>query len=258
VPLTRNKHTLDIGDYVLRNKPVRQPNQELSTLPTYTIPEAAEALAIPVRTLFAWYSGNKPVLKPSGHYGNMGDLLSFQDLEEAYKVHLLRSQERKYRLSLQYLREAMAEAREKFNSEHPFIDHERDIAVFFEKRRNKLVMSYPGRGRRKRRSVALASPETAAYIPEVVNVWGRRIKSRKQIFPWKFFKTDKTTRPVSIDPEVMSGRLVVMGTRIPVEVLRRRKASGERPEAIAIDYGISVKIVQNALTHIEKNAKKAA
>lgn len=197
------------------------------------------------------------MLKPSGHYGEIA-LLSFQDLEEAYKVHLLRSQERKYRLSLQYLREATAEAREKFNSEHPFIDHERDIAVFFEKRKNRLVMSYPGRGRRKRRSVALASPETAAYIPEVVNVWGRRIKSRKQIFPWKFFKTDKTTRPVSIDPEVMSGRLVVMGTRIPVEVLRRRTASGEKPEVIANDYGISVKLVQNALTHIEKNAKKAA
>jgi uncharacterized protein (DUF433 family) len=242
---------------VLRQKPVRRRNQEASTLPTYTIPEAAEALAIPVRTLFAWYRGDKPVLKPSGHYGEIA-LLSFQDLEEAYKVHMLRSQDRKYRLSLQYLRDAMNEARQNFNSDHPFIDHERDLALFFEKRKNRLVMSYPGRGRRKRRSHALASPELSGYIPEVIKVWGGRIKSRKQIFPWKFFETDTTTRPVSMDPEVMSGRLVVIGTRIPVEVLRRRTESGEKPDAIAKDYGISEKLVQNALTHIEKNAKKAA
>jgi uncharacterized protein (DUF433 family) len=242
---------------VLRHKPVRQPNQELSTLPTYTIPEAAEALAIPIRTLFAWYRGEAPVLKPSGCYGEIA-LLSFQDLEEAYKVHILRTQVRKYRLSLQYLREAMSEARANFGSDHPFIEHERDLALFFEKRKNRLVMSYPGRGRRKRRSVALASPELSAYIPEVIRVWSGRIKSRKQIFPWKFFQTDEKTRPVSMDPEVMSGRLVVIGTRIPVEVLRRRTESGEKPDVIAKNYGISETLVQNALTHIEKNTKKAA
>jgi uncharacterized protein (DUF433 family) len=253
VPLIKLRRIANTGDHVLRNKPVRRPDQEISTLPTYTIPEAAEALAIPVRTLFDWYAGKYPVLRPSGQIGNIV-LLSFQDLEEAYKVHILRSRER---LSLQYLREAMTEARESYGSEHPLIDNERDIAVFFEKKKNKLVMSFPGRGRRKRRSVALASPETATYIPEVVKVWGKRIVSRKQIFPWKFFTTDEQ-RPVSLNPEVMSGRLVVTGTRIPVEVLRRRKASGERPEKIADDYGISLKRVQNALTHVEASAKKAA
>ena len=246
-----------IGDYVLRHKPVRQPNQELNTLPTYTIPEAAQALAIPVRTLFAWYRGENPVLKSSGQYGDIA-LLSFRDLEEVYKIHILRSKSRKYRFSLQYLREAMTEARERSGSAHPFIDHEREIAMFFEKKKNRLIWSYPGRGRRRRRSIALASPEIAAYIPEVVKVWGERIKSGKQIFPWRYFATDETTRPVSLDPEVMSGRLVVIGTRIPVEVLWRRKQSGEKPERIARDYGISHRLVQNALSHIEKNAKKAA
>jgi uncharacterized protein (DUF433 family) len=242
---------------VLRHKPVRQPDQELNALPTYTIPEAAQALAIPIRTLFAWYRGDNPVLKPSGQYGDIA-LLSFWDLEEAYKVHMLRSEVRKYRLSLQYLREAMTEARERSGSAHPFIDHEREIALFFEKRKNRLIWSYPGKGRRRRRSLALASPELAGYIPEVVKAWGERIKSGKQIFPWRYFATDKTTRPVSLDPEVMSGRLVVIGTRIPVEVLWRRKQSGEKSERIAKDYGISEALVQNALSHIEKDAKKAA
>jgi uncharacterized protein (DUF433 family) len=233
---------------VLRHKPIRQVGQDIRTLPTYTIPEAAVFLAISQRKLFDWYEGQNPVLKPSGYYNKIA-LLSFRDLEEAYKVHLLRSKER---LSLQYLRRAMTHARKEYGSEHPLID--RDIRVL-----DMLVMSIPGSGRRPRRAVPLGSPGTATYIPEVVRVWAQRIVSKRdrtQIFPWRFFNTDEQSRPVSLDPEVMSGRLVVTGTRIPVDILRRRRLSGETPRQLAHDYGIGVDLVQKALLHI--GSKKAA
>src|SRR5256885_141712 len=98
----------EFDDYVMTHKPVRELGQDIRTLPTYTIPEAASFLAIPTRTLFEWYAGQKPVLKPSGRSAGVA-LLSFRDLEESYKVHLLRSKED---YSLQYLRNAMAEARD--------------------------------------------------------------------------------------------------------------------------------------------------
>ena len=62
---------------MLRNKPVRQPGQDIRTLPTFTIPEAAEALAIKPRTMFSWYEGDDPILKASGAYGSIHLLSGF-------------------------------------------------------------------------------------------------------------------------------------------------------------------------------------
>ncbi len=258
VTISSLESPFECPDFVYRNKPIRAAGQDISTLPTYTIPEAAAFLAISPRTLFDWYAGPTPVLKASGEYSGRFSLLSFRDLEEAYKVHILRSRDR---LSLQYLRKAMTEAREDYATGHPLIDRARDLAVFFDKKKNKLVMSLPGRGRRPRRSIALASPETAAYIPEVVKTWGRRIvkdrRGRTQIFPWRFFKSDELSRPVTLDPEVMSGRLVVSGTRIPVSTLWKRKLAGEVPERIAEDYRIDADLVKKALMHVDVHQKAA-
>ena len=232
---------------MLRRKPARQPGQDLRTLPMYTIPEAALYLAIDQWTLLSWYSGRNPLLKPSTvyRYGDAGFfLLSFQDLEEAYKVHLLRT---RHEYSLQYLRKALSEARERTASEHPLLT--RDFSAF-----TYLAMHEPGRGRRKRKTIALQAPKASYFISEVVDTWGKRIVSDKkgvtrQIFPWRFAATDEVSRPVLLDPEVMSGKLVVTGTRIPVNVLWKRRQSGEKIKHIADDYNISEERVRMALKH---------
>src|SRR5207302_2037081 len=100
---------------MLKHKPVRQPGQYIRTLPTYTIPEAAAFLAIKRRTLFSWYEGDGPILKASATYG-LVHLLSYRDLEEAYRVYLLRE---RFRFSLQFLRLSMRNARKMFRSQHP-------------------------------------------------------------------------------------------------------------------------------------------
>jgi uncharacterized protein (DUF433 family) len=237
-----------IEHFVYRNKPSRKKNQPLETLPTYTIPEAATFLAMSPGTLSDWYAGDNPVLRPSGFVRNIA-LLSFRDLEEAYKIHLLRF---KHDKSLQYLRKAFTDAREKTGSEHPLLDYEIDVM-------ERLALIIPGRGKRKRRAVVLGDESVPDYFPEVVRVWGVRISDeRNEILPWRYADEDEQTTPVSLNPEVMSGRLVLRGTRIPVSIIWGRQLAGERVEDIARDYRLDAKQVQQALAHIDKTLPKVA
>ena len=229
-------------------KPTRQPGQYLAELPTYTIPEAAAFLAMTVRRLQDWYIGDSPILRASGISGNI-PLLSFRDLEEAYKVYLLRS---KHRKSLQYLRRAMGDARDRTGNEHPLLTNEIDVM-------ERLALIIPGRGRRKRRAVPLGDPSISDYFPEVVKAWGVRIsKIRHEISPWRYASEDDISTPVSLNPEVMSGRLVLTGTRIPVNMLWGRTKAGEKVEEIAEDYRVDLTQVRQALAHIDKTLPKVA
>lgn len=238
--------TLELAVY--HKKPTRQPRQPLGDLPTYTIPEAAVFLAIKTSRLQDWYAGDHPILKASGNIGTI-PLLSFHDLEEAYKVYLLRS---KHAKSLQYLRRALSDARYKTRSEHPLLTHDIDVM-------RRLALIIPGRGRRRRRAVTLGDPNTPDYFPEVVRAWGVRIsKSRDEILPWRYADQDNISTPVSLNPEVMSGRLVLKGTRIPVNMLWGRARGGEKVEDIADDYHIDVVQVRQALAHVDQALPKVA
>ena len=236
------------AENVLRHRPIRKPGEELYTHPVYIIPEVAEYLAIEPWTLQSWYA--EEILKPSGWYGEQErfPLLSFRDAEEAYKIHLLRT---KFDYSLQYLRKALTKARQRSRSEHPLITH--NFVVFKE-----LCIEMPGRTKRDRQIESLGPVQRPLLIPEVTDAWGKRIvsgvKGRNQIFPWRFAAKDEVSKPVSLDPEVLSGRLVVTGTRIPVVILRNRKSKGESPSSIAADYGIDEDVVRKALEHIGKAA----
>jgi len=233
---------------VLRCKPVRQPGQDIRTLPTYTIPEAAAFLAIKRRTLASWYEGDEPILKASGQYG-LTHLLSFRDIEEAYRVYLLRE---RFHFSFQAIRRSMRNARKMFRSQHPL---QRADAV--KKCWSDLVYDKPARGRAPRTITSLSKRPGQEIIEEVANMFAERIESGRFIFPWRFASTDHQSKPVSMNPRIMSGRLVVTGTRIPVTVLLGRRRSGAGIEDIARDYGLDSGIVQQALTHIDIRQKAA-
>jgi uncharacterized protein (DUF433 family) len=242
-------------EFMLRNKPVLEKGQDIRTLPTYTIPEAGKYLAIESWTLLSWYSHPDPLLKNSGWYGDTQSfaLLSFQDIEEAYKVHLLRT---KFGYSMQYLRKALVDARLESKSEHPLLDHR--MLVF-----DYLAIEKPANGRRTKQLIPLGAPyQKPLYIPEVVETWGKRIESdqtgkAKQIFPWKDAKTDEVSRPVSINADVLSGRLVVTGTRISVEVLAGYRQAGRNVEEIADLYSLDAEVVRKALQHIDSAIHQA-
>lgn len=233
---------------MLRHKPVRRPGQDIRTLPTYTIPEAAAFLAIRRRTLSSWYEGKNPILKASGSYGPT-HLLSYRDLEEAYRVYLLRE---KFRFSLQFLRRSMSCARRMFRSQHPL---QRTDAI--KECLRDLVYDKPARRESPRTITSLGLKPGQQVVEEVADLFGERIESGKFIFPWRFAATDHLSRPVSMNPHIMSGRLVVIGTRIPVTTLLGRKRAGSPLEEIAADYGLERDIVEQALTHIDIRQKAA-
>ena len=149
---------------MLRNKPTRGPRQDARTLPTYTLPEAASILAINRWTLSEWYAGTKPLLRASGQYLNGGiKLLSFRDLEEAYKVHLLRT---RFDQSMQYLQRALVDLRCLTQSEHPLLDHK--VVVF-----KTLALDLPAMGARSRQMLPLGtSVQSSLYLPDVIGHLG--------------------------------------------------------------------------------------
>lgn len=233
---------------MLRHKPVRKPGQDIRTLPTYTIPEAATFLAIKRRTLFFWYEGHDPILKASGRYGTT-HLLSYRDIEEAYRVYLLRE---RFHFSLQFLRRSMSNARRMFRSEHPL---QRADAI--KECLQDLVYDKPARGTSPRTITSLGKRPGQQLVEEIANLFAERIEAGRFIFPWRFAAIDHLSRPVSMNPRIMSGRLVVTGTRIPVSVLLGRKRAGIRVSEIANDFGLDSEVVQQALTHIDIRQKAA-
>jgi uncharacterized protein (DUF433 family) len=233
---------------MLKNKPNRKPGQDLRTVATFTIPEAAGMLAIPPRTMFSWYEGDNPILHPSERVGQT-HLLSYRDLEEAYRVYLLRE---RFSFSLQFLRKSMTNARRMFGSQHPL---SRADAV--KECLNDLVYDKPARSGQPRTVTSLGQNPGQQLVQEVVDLFGARIIAGEFIFPWRYAATDSESRPVSMNPKIMSGRLVVAGTRIPVVVLSEEKRSGSTTAEIARDFGLDQELVEKALIHVGLRKKAA-
>lgn len=238
----------NITDSVYKQKPIRRPGQDIRTLPTFTIPEAAASLAISQRTLFSWYDGDDPILKPSLICG-LVHLLSYRDMEEAYRVYLLRE---RFHFSFQFLRRSMRNARKMFRSQHPL---QRADAI--KECLHDLVYDKPARGASPRTVTSLGERPGQQLVEEVANMFAERIEAGRFIFPWRYAATDHQSRPVSMNPHIMSGRLVVIGTRIPVTVLWGRKRAGANSKEIAKDFGLDREVVDKALTHFGIRQKAA-
>jgi len=226
---------------MLKNKPIRKPGQDLRTVPTYTIPEASQFLAMNSRTMLSWYEGSEPILKASGLSGSI-HLLSYRDIEEAYRVYLLRE---RFHFSLQFLKKSMFNARRMFNSQHPL---QRADAV--KECLNDLVYDKPARGQSPRTITSLGKHPGQQKIEEVVDMFSERIEPGEFIYPWRFASTDHESRPVSMNPNIMSGRLVIFGTRVPVNTLLGYNRSGKTVEQIANDYSLNPEVVEKALIHL--------
>lgn len=181
-------------------------------------------------------------------YGSI-HLLSYRDVEEAYMLYLLRE---RYDFSFQFLRKSMRNARRLFRTQHPL--HRADAIKECLK---DLVYDQPARGERPRTVTSLGQRPGQQMVKEVVDLFSERIVVDNFIFPWRFAATDRQSRPVSMNPHIMSGRLVVTGSRIPVTVLQGRKRAGDKPPDIAKDYGLDLETVEKALTHIGLRQKAA-
>jgi uncharacterized protein (DUF433 family) len=228
---------------VVRNSPIRVAGQHINEYPTYTIPEAALFLGMAPGTLASWFVGRNRLLSPADAASSRIPLLSFNNVVEAYAIHLMRS---KYDLSLQSIREALNNLPRYAHDKNPL--RSRNLRVF----ETFLLYDTP-------RSVVNLTKDGQLAIPDVVDVWANRVlhdQSGKPlaIFPWRYWSADQDSKPVKIDPSVMCGRLVLTGTRIPVSLVAGRRNAGESIEEIASDYGLPPDSISKALQHLDRKA----
>ena len=154
-------------------------------------------------------------------------------------------------IPLEFLRKSMLNARPMFRSKHPlqWVDALKEFlsALFYDK---------PARGSQSRTVTSLGQYPGQQVVREVADLFAERIEPENFIFPWRFAATDPS-RPVSMNPTIMSGRLVVQGTRIPVSALLESRRSGAKIPEIARDYDLDPDIVEKALIHIGLRQKAA-
>lgn len=210
----------------------------------YSIPEAATFLAIPHRTLHEWFRGENRLFHPAGSYRSYS-LLSFRDLSEAYMVHILKTV---HNLSMNSIRKSLESLRKESKSRNPLINL--DVKLFAKS----LVLNKPPRGARGREVVDLSHSRQLA-LGDIVDVFSKRILQDDKgqplaIWPWRLFERDHESRPLSIDPDVMSGNLVVFGTRIPARILLGMRHANKSTEAIAKGYRLDPELVNKALLHL--------
>jgi uncharacterized protein (DUF433 family) len=233
---------------VLKRKPTRRKGQDLRDFPTYSIPEAATILGIPDRTLWDWFMGERRILNAAGHVGQF-PFLSFTDTVEAWVIHLLRVQ---HGLSMQSIRRSLDNLPKYTRARNPLVTDNLRVVE------DDLLINRPKRGKRERELINLTRDGQMEMTP-IVDVFAARVildahGRASSIFPWRFWTKDQASKPVQITPDVMSGRLVVTGTRIPVSLLAGIRRSGKSIEFIADDYGLPLKTVRQALEHFDKKA----
>ena len=81
-----------------------------------------------------------------------------------------------------------------------------------------------------------------------------RIKRDARGKPVQLYPGDSTIEdslPVSMDPDVMSGELVVTGTRIPASRIMANYLAGKSAEQIADSYRLSRDLVWKVVRHFE-------
>jgi uncharacterized protein (DUF433 family) len=220
------------------------PGQDKRDLARYSIPEAAASLAMPDRTMRSWFLGSHRIFTPAYRDGSTV-YLSFNDVTEAYVIEVLRTH---YEFNPVRIRAALSALRKKTRLEKPLAQRELYAIPEFQNlvdvRRRKGQTEY----------IDLAKNENLVFEGFVTSL-GKRIQRDGRgrvttLYPWKDADSDES--PLSMDPDVMSGELVVSGTRIPAQLIVSRYASGRTVEEISGLYRLSTDLIQRVLFYFER------
>jgi uncharacterized protein (DUF433 family) len=210
----------------------------------YSIPEASAFIGVPSRTMRSWFLGQRRIFTPSFRKGD-SVLLSFYDVTEAYVIEMLRSH---WDFNPRRLRKSLARLRKNSRFDRPLLRQELSVIPEFQN----LVASIPEKGVRVHVDVA---HDGNLVLPEFVKSMGMRITRDSKgkpvrIYPWK--ESGSEDAPVSMDTEVMSGELVVAGTRIPAKRIVAKSASGKSADEIADSYRLDRDLIRKVLLHFER------
>ena len=210
----------------------------------YSIPEAAGYLAVPSRTMRRWFLGERRLFTPSYHRGD-NVLLSFNDVTEAYIIEVLRNH---YDFSPIKLRRIVQKLREKSNLDKPLAQREFYAIPEFQSFVDRRIV------KGTKANIDLAHEDNLVF-DEFVAALGKRVQRDGRgracrLYPWKESSSDES--PLSMDPDVLSGELVVSGTRIPATMLYAKKLSGKTATQIARSYHLKPALIRKVLNYFER------
>ena len=225
-------------------RPELAPGQDKRDLGRYSIPEASAYLSVPPRTMRSWFLGERKIFTPAYRNGSTV-YLSFNDVTEAYVIEVLRNH---FEYNPVRIRAALKALRKKTKLEKPLA--QRELYAIPEFQNLVDVQRYRGGAD----YVDLAHNENFVF-EEFVTSLGKRIQRDRRgratrIYPWK--DADSDDSPLSMDPDVLSGDLVISGTRIPAELIWGRHMSGRTVTDIAELYKLSTDLVRKVLSYFER------
>jgi uncharacterized protein (DUF433 family) len=199
--------------------------------PLYSVAEAAAYVGVPRSTLRHWIkepSNGRAIIEIHGRK------LSFYNLLEAHVLMVVLKRNawlRRVRKGIDTLRERAPQL------PHPLLSRELRTASGY---RDLFVKTVTG-------EIENVSQSGQLEFRDLLSRHLKRIDFDQhgpfRLRPYKY-------QHVAIDHRVSGGRPVVLGTRISVSLLARRRRAGETAEAIARDYQISVADVKEALRYV--------
>ena len=214
-------------------------------VPAYPIAEAARYLGLAPATLRSWVKGREyPTRKGSGHFTPLirlpeprQPLLSFNNLVEA---HVLKSLRRDHSVSIGAVREALQYAQRTCRVPRLLLSPElrAHAGELFLDRYGALLSLTPS-GQYALRKVL------ESYLQRVV--WDQALPRR--LYPFVRGDSADAPRDIVIDPELAFGRPVVERRGISTSAIVQRFDAGETAEAIATDYELTPKEVEEAVLY---------
>jgi uncharacterized protein (DUF433 family) len=210
--------------------------------PDYPLPEASRWLGIAPGRLRVWLVGRPdpsrpgerlvdPVLTPAL---TEPLTLSFWNLVECSVLAAIRDE---HGASFTAVRGALRTVARELGQQRPLIERafSTDGVDLFVRRYGRLVS---------------ASEQGQAAMREVLDASLRRIDRdsaglAKRLFPW--LKEPTEPRILAVDPAIAFGRPVVVGTRVPAEVLCERFRAGDSIPHLADEYSVAPDLIEDLL-----------
>ncbi|HEX5715999.1 MAG TPA: DUF433 domain-containing protein [Thermoanaerobaculia bacterium] len=212
----------------------------------YGVVQVARYLGLSATTLRQWVLGRPYRTKAGEEFSgplirlpySSRPLLSFTNLVEAYVLASLR---RKHRIKMHKIREALVYLEQKLGSDHPLATEQLETfggSLFI--RKYGQLLDLPEEGQ-------LAMEEVLRpYLQRIehdASGWAVRL------FPVRHQAEANAPRVVVIDPYVSFGKPTVAGTGVSVAILLDRFAAGESMAALADDYDLDIKQVEEAIRY---------
>lgn len=208
-------------------------NNDLRYQPLYSLAEVSRYARVFPGTLRSWtgLKEGKAIVLPA----STGVLApySFINIVESHVLVALR---RVHRVPMQRVRKAVEWMMQHCDTDHPLaeLDLETDGYNVFVRELGMPVN---------------ASKIGQIGIPQVLANYLHRIERDKHHTPIRFYPLtyDASPKEVMMDPAVVYGRPVIVGTRITTVMVYDRFSGGESIATIAADYDLSITSVEEAL-----------